>query len=304
MSPRYGILCISDRMLTSPTLNIEFEQAMKKMYHFDNGTNTTALLAGDTSTQIMLCDRTRVTLAPESPVADVAASYALEYARLRQERNERKHLTPLGLTTDTFAGATGAMSPVLAMQLANDLRWAELGCEALICGTDRFGAHIFVVKDPGLVDCADSVGFASIGIGSPHAETILMDAGYTRNALLSNALLLLYTAKRRAEVAPGVGRETDIAVVSSDRPAPVFVGSAIQNQLEAIYARQKRAEAKVHRAALKAIDRFIVEMFRPPPPRPGSAPAAPAAGGPSPSTPDSSGPPPSPGSDRPPSPAS
>ena len=291
-------------MLTSPTLNIEFERAINKIYSFDHG-NTIALVAGDTSTQIMLCDRTNTGLKPEMVVADVAAAYASEYARLRQTRNERTHLTPLGLTTETFAEATGAMSPVLAMQLANDLKWDRLGCEALICGTDRHGAHIFVVNDPGLVDCADNVGFAAIGIGAPHAETILMDARYTRNEPLSTALLLLYTAKRRAEVAPGVGLDTDIVLLSPfGAPRSVPVSPHIVNQLGNIYADQKQTVAQAQGTAREAIDKFIAQIFTPPMLPPGSAPGAPGEAGPSSSTPDPSGPPPSPGSDESPSPAS
>lgn len=300
-----GVLCISDRMLTSSALEIEFEPAQKKIYDFGHG-NTIALVAGDTSTTIMLCDRTRARLGRKMRVADVAATYASEYVRLRQERNERKYLAPLGLATETFAGATGAMSPVLAMQLANDLRWEQLGCEALICGTDLDGAHIYVVRDPGQADCADVVGFAAIGVGQPHAETILMDARYTRDEPLATAMLLLYTAKRRAEVAPGVGAETDVVVLTpfNSPPRPVPVSPHIVSQLGSIYDGQKEAEVTAHRTAREAIDKFLEQVLTPPPPLPGIAPSAPEGADPSPTTPDSSSPLPSPGSDESPSPAS
>jgi hypothetical protein len=71
-----------------------------------------------------------------------------------------------------------------------------------------------VVSDPGVVACADSVGFASIGTGKSHADSYFMLARYTRETLFHKALLDVYIAKRRSEVSPTVGPDTDIFYIS------------------------------------------------------------------------------------------
>ena len=72
---------------------------------------------------------------------------------------------------------------------------------------------IFVVRD-GYLSCEDVVGFASVGSGSRHAESQMMLARHAWNADLDPTLLTTYLAKKRAEVAPGVGTETDMFMIT------------------------------------------------------------------------------------------
>jgi hypothetical protein len=77
----------------------------------------------------------------------------------------------------------------------------------------RTSAHIFQIRN-GVVSCADRVGFACVGAGAWHANSTLMAFGHTPNTSLSKAVFNLHVAKKRAEVAPGVGSETDTFVVT------------------------------------------------------------------------------------------
>ncbi len=67
----------------------------------------------------------------------------------------------------------------------------------------------------GEIACYDSVGFAAIGYGRRHAESQFMFARYTSAARPTDAILLTYVAKKRAEVAPGVGMATDMFIIAS-----------------------------------------------------------------------------------------
>ena len=60
---------------------------------------------------------------------------------------------------------------------------------------------------------SNDVGFAAIGIGAWHARSKLMQSGYTGTFGYAAALALMYSAKRTAELAPGVGKTTDIALI-------------------------------------------------------------------------------------------
>jgi hypothetical protein len=79
----------------------------------------------------------------------------------------------------------------------------------LFIGLDPTGAHIYGSYN-GRVVSHDVSGFAAIGGGDWHAQSRFMFARHTRAAGLPETLLLTYFAKKRAEVAPGVGTGTDM----------------------------------------------------------------------------------------------
>jgi hypothetical protein len=70
---------------------------------------------------------------------------------------------------------------------------------------------IFHINGNGLSVCQTDIGFVSIGIGADHANLQLMSQGYSRHSVdFYAALSLIYAAKKSSELAPGVGKETDI----------------------------------------------------------------------------------------------
>src|SRR5262249_7681344 len=86
----------------------------------------------------------------------------------------------------------------------------------IIIGADRTGPHLFHIDKWGNIRCDDLQAFSAIGIGEWHATSHLMLAKYSKNTTFQNALLQIYLAKRKAEVAPGIGRTTDIFFISED----------------------------------------------------------------------------------------
>jgi hypothetical protein len=76
-----------------------------------------------------------------------------------------------------------------------------LGCD----GTKS--AHIYQIDAQGMVTCHDDINFAAIGIGSNHAKSHFMFSRYPKLLTYYQALPIIYGAKRRAEVAPAVGKE-------------------------------------------------------------------------------------------------
>src|SRR5207245_11476981 len=107
-------------------------------------------------------------------IESIANVYAAEYAKYRQRESEKVILAPLGLTLDSFVARQKEMAPEQVQRLVADLRYHDFDPEAIICGVDLKGAHIFRVTNPGLVHCHDPVAFAAIGIGARHAESQFM----------------------------------------------------------------------------------------------------------------------------------
>src|SRR5262249_25326281 len=144
--------------------------------------------------------------------------YGQEYANRRRERAERQILSPLCLDGPSFLIQQAGMLPEKVLQLTHDLQTADLGVELIVSGANENDAHLFTITDPGIPVCRNGVGFAAIGMGARHAESVFMFHQYTRYWAMDRALVLAYVAKRRAQVAPSVGQWTDLFYITAGGP--------------------------------------------------------------------------------------
>lgn len=78
---------------------------------------------------------------------------------------------------------------------------------------DDSGAHIFAIQHPGQLLPLATTGFGTIGSGGLHAGVRMSLGQHTRSATLVDTVYNVYEAKRASEVAPGVGKLTDMAVI-------------------------------------------------------------------------------------------
>lgn len=234
------IVGASDRMITAG--DIEFEPPQTKVAVFPNN-SVVALIAGDTTAQIAIVLETYQSLL-QNPIVEVKAIaelYARNFALERRRRAAATILHPLGLELETYFRAPGIPSDFIReltqrLQTYNGL--AETGTAAIVTGVDTQGAHIYLIRDPGYAVCYDSIGFAAIGAGQRHAESQFMFARYVNSWPLEKALRLIYVAKKRAEVAPGVGKETDLIYIGPKPDGYVPVQRNMLNKLDEIYDRQ------------------------------------------------------------------
>ena len=91
----------------------------------------------------------------------------------------------------------------------------NLGVELLLAGADDSCAHIYSVQNPGRPEYLhDVIGYAAIGSGAIHAVQSMIGFGHSPNADYQETVFRGYASKRRSEVAPGVGLDTDMAVVA------------------------------------------------------------------------------------------
>lgn len=250
------IIGASDRMLTAG--DIEFEPPQTKIYGL--GVATVALVAGDAAAQATICDKTNREIMRDGVtyVRDAAEIYARHFAEFRRKRNERTFLSPLGLDVNEFLRRQPGMLASEVARLSRDLTYEELDIEGIVTGIDAHGAHIYVVRDPGVAECNDTVGFAAIGIGSNHAESQFMFAGYHPRETFEKALHLVYSAKKRAEVAPGVGLDTDIFSVSF--ASYTLAQQDVIDRLEEIYQTVRKGEQQAQEQAYLDVVKFVEEL--------------------------------------------
>jgi 20S proteasome alpha/beta subunit len=211
------IVGAADRMISAENDTILWEPTQTKI--FPVSPDVVILWSGDALDQATLCERTKraVQSDPSMNVESVAEIYAHQFALLRRQKAEKAILDPVGLDYETFYKQQRSYSPDFVEQVRQDLMsdaW-RLSNEAIVTGVDAdSSAHIFVVDDPGTVNCFDGLGFAAIGIGAFHAKSQFMFKGHVRWKLLHETMLLTYRAKKRAEVASGVGALTDMVTIS------------------------------------------------------------------------------------------
>lgn len=148
-------------------------------------------------------------------VKDVAELYGHYYFDRRLKHAEREVLIPIGLDLTSFGNQQKDMNPARAEQISEHIDKSlraynrDVIVSFILAGVDESGPHLYTV-DGDLVSCYDEVGFASIGIGSWHADSHLCFSGQSKSDSLPPTVWRVYQAKKKAEVAPGVGEKTDM----------------------------------------------------------------------------------------------
>lgn len=212
-------IAIADRMVTAG--DTEFEQAAFSKVTKLTG-NCVAVTAGSAlvPTELFQLTRAKFSGMPAPLIVDVVQELKRNYVKMRTVRAEEQYFRPLGLSVPYFVEKQKSLDSTLVLRLGRQLEEATLGGRAglrlLIAGIDTTGGHIHCIVDPGTSECFDSIGYCSIGSGERHADSALIVNDYNISLQLNKALYLLYEAKKRAELAPGVGRiYTDVSIVSN-----------------------------------------------------------------------------------------
>jgi 20S proteasome alpha/beta subunit len=151
----------------------------------------------------------------KSPIEKIAGLVKTAYVHLKNKRVEETILWPLlSASFKEFQKlAADSSSSQILQQVIGLIAQHNMQLEVLLAGTDDSGAHLFIVSHPGVVASADTIGFGAIGSGALHAAIRLALGQHTKAASLADAVFSVYQAKKAAEVAPGVGRLTDMAFI-------------------------------------------------------------------------------------------
>jgi hypothetical protein len=219
-------------MVTLPGL-IEFEHAVPKMA--EASSFAIAMAAGDALIGAQISRQVAEALSGTPTVEEIAQSLALEFDATRRERMEQQLLVPRALDVDTFYASHSALNPQVVAMLDNMMQQYNLGVELLVAGVDSSGAHVCTVFHPGSPhNVHDTIGYAAVGSGWIHAIQAFIGFRQTAQADYHETVFRAYAAKRRAEVAPGVGTDTDMAVISAGEGIHWLTGQEL-GQLGEIY---------------------------------------------------------------------
>jgi hypothetical protein len=232
----------------SAPINLEFETEEKKLEPLAK--SAVALSSGSSGAATEVLNETLARLSgSQTPIiAEVARLLNTAYVGIRASKAQETIVMPaLGRDFGDFLTKGGTLpnylqvQPGIYQQLVATMAQFNLDLEIIVAGIDATGAHIHRVTHPGTSYCLDKLGYDAIGSGGIHALTRLYLGAQTRHKGLLETVYAVYDAKRAAEVAPGVGKDTDLAVIDSSGISP---GSrTVLDQLATAHAKAANALA-------------------------------------------------------------
>jgi hypothetical protein len=259
-----SIFCVADRMVTAG--DIEMESPVSKIFAMSNFLN---VMPSDNDvalhTEILLETQTKILKIIEAKptewplVKDMVDVYISTYDEKRQKLAERAFLTPLKLTHETFLEKMRLMDKKIVARLTEDILNFEMPAMSIImAGRDPLGSHIYEVHN-GDSGSFNTIGYAAIGAGARHANAHFMMSAQSGATSVAETLWNSYLAKKRAEVAPGVGRDaTDIGMVGPQLGANMILDAgALKSQLEKVYKQTIEMEEAARKSASKEMVSYV-----------------------------------------------
>jgi hypothetical protein len=257
-TPNFGkaILTVADRQLTAG--DVEYEPRQLKMSFLTS--RALLLFAGDVTvhSEAVLRTMRQVQAVPESDPGIIAELYAGFLREIKFRYGVQKYLSPLGLDQESFYSSHRDFAPEFLGRLTDQLQsYDGPSTEAIIAGTDGNSLQIWVVDEESKVSNHSDIGFAAIGIGAWHAKSTLMAARFTNNLPFAAVLAFAYAAKKRAQIAPGVGNETDIHLITKQGWEPLLPET--KTFLQNTYTEFEERRDKLALEMIEKIDDFIAK---------------------------------------------
>jgi 20S proteasome alpha/beta subunit len=184
------------------------------------------------------------------PTANVGEAVKGAYIALKAKRVQETILGPLlGADFNKFqtllaqSPSSQTLQQILAMVMQHNMQ-----TEGLVAGVDGSGAHLFVVSHPGVLLPLETMGYGAVGSGV-HAAVRLSLGQQNKAASTLETVYNVYEAKKAAEVAPGVGKLTDLAIIKGGKVS--FAETPLFEVLEKVH-KEKPSLTDAENAELKS----------------------------------------------------
>jgi len=197
-------------------------------------------------------------------IKDMVDIYITTYDEKRQKLAERAFLTPLKLTHETFLEKMRMMDEKIVARITEDIiNFTMPSMSIIMAGRDPLGSHIYEVHN-GDSGNLNTIGYAAIGAGARHANAHFMMSGQSGSSSIAETLWNSFLAKKRSEVAPGVGREiTDIGMVGPQLGSNLVLdNSELKSQLEKVYKQTIEMEEAARKTASEEMNSYVEKLGR------------------------------------------
>lgn len=285
----------ADRMLTSGDIEFEpkgFESNDYNQKIVPVTSSIVIMAAGDMGLQseiihhhVLPAVQKRISADPDKwlAVESVVEMYVSGYNIVRRNRAETQILAPLGLTFKSFGDQSkfsqsfldNITTRLLEYSLPTSVETIVVGVEPGPVPNQTF-SRLYTIHE-NVPTCCDAIRFAAIGIGSRHAESHMMQVSHGLKTEVPETVLAVYVAKKRSEIAPGVGKDTNMILLGSQLGSFDWVKPAIIKELDLIYKTLDAQENKALQEAAKSSTDLVNSLSAKPPSDQQNAPDKPDA---------------------------
>ncbi len=244
------VITLSDRMVSTGDMTLAFEHPRIKAMVI---TQKSVVMTAGTVHEPDLLRQAKERAKGKERIVEIADILKEVYQEFREEHVVDEVLRPLA-GIKSFAewhGKQRSLHDGLVMDLNQGIANYRLGLSLLLAGVDN-GGHLIRIDDPGIYRSFDSLSYCCIGMGDRHADNVYAWYKYSSAFPLVEALYIGFEAKKRSEMAGGVGKLTDILIMDTNGIKEICPGTI--NILEEIYYDR---ESKSERAGF---DKRITEL--------------------------------------------
>jgi 20S proteasome alpha/beta subunit len=166
------------------------------------------MIAGNTLFGNEIAQIAQAKVEADDSMPEVAEKVRASYQEYRLRLIEEAALKPRQLTLAEYIEKQLTINQEVVNSIENALTETNIEVDIIVAGHDDSECHIYTVTHPGVVVSNDSIGYACVGIGAPHAQLHFIDGKYEKNQTIAKVKDLVKEAKTRSENAPGVGKES------------------------------------------------------------------------------------------------
>lgn len=196
----------TDHMITHPMG--QFEKAMDKYKQIDNC--TVAMLSGNPlvfNDLIEDCSK-------KKKFSNIKKAIQQNMKKLRSKDIKEQIYDIYGIDEDFIKDVLrGSIDNRYIGSALDAISSYTINCRILLIGFEDDEAQIAEIAENGISDMRE-INFGAIGSGAIQAINTLLFQGYSKDDKFSTTVYNVYKAKRNAEVSSGVGKKTDIMILS------------------------------------------------------------------------------------------
>jgi 20S proteasome alpha/beta subunit len=197
-------------MISKQMPPIEYEHEIEKIVKVFP--NFYVLMAGTVNNAVDIVEKAKSSTKESDSYYKKFEKFKEAYSVYRKEKIEDVILGTQGFTSITdFQQRQNTLSKEVVMSIQNLIANANLQTLMILVALENHKCYIKVLNHPG--DLINPLEYAVIGSGDLHATQSLISARYKKSEDVDTATYLVFEAKKRAEVAPGVGNMTDMIVL-------------------------------------------------------------------------------------------
>lgn len=210
------IVAAVDRMITANfPIPTEFEtDDVPKIYPI--GHAAVVMSAGNALSAFEIMERAQAQISAQqiTKIESIVEMIRKTYQDYRQQRIVERYLEPRGLNLNSYYSMQQKLVLGVVQDIEAQLMNFNVGVDLIVAGCrDGEECHIFTVTHPGVAVSHDAIGHVSIGSGAPHVMYFFIGSNYKKALPVEEVKKIVLDAKKRSEVAPGVGKQTEIIII-------------------------------------------------------------------------------------------